>query len=470
MDIKFFNTMERRTMPFSSITPGEVGLYTCGPTVYNFAHIGNFRAYMFEDILKRTLEYFGYKVHQVMNLTDVDDKTIRDSRAAGLPLRTFTEKYKKAFFEDIKALNIEPAEIYPAATDHIPEMIQLIQTLMDKGFAYQAEDKCIYFSIDKFPAYGKLARIDRENQRAGVRINSDEYAKDSVADFALWKAWDENDGDVKWESPWGPGRPGWHIECSAMSSKYLGSAFDIHTGGIDNMFPHHEDEIAQSEAASGKKWVNYWLHCEHLMLNGEKMSKSLGNFYTLRDLQAKGWSGREIRWVLVGAHYRKKLNFTFDALAQARETLNRFSAFFSRMKTVNAAGDGSEIKTQIESSLEKFGNAMADDLNTAEALAQLFDLSREANRLAASGTLSADGAKAVLEAFRQFDRILGCLDVDKEPEAEEIPAEITALAEERAAARKAKNFAESDRLRDEIAAKGYVIEDAPGGVWRLKKK
>ena len=462
--------MERRVMEFEPLKPGEVGLYTCGPTVYNFAHIGNFRAYMFEDILKRTLEYFGYKVHQVMNLTDVDDKTIRDSRAAGLPLRTFTEKYKKAFFEDIKSLNIEPAEIYPAATDHIPEMIKLIQILMDKGFAYQAEDKCIYFSIDKFPSYGKLAKIDRENQRAGVRINSDEYAKDSVADFALWKAWDENDGDVKWESPWGPGRPGWHIECSAMSSKYLGDAFDIHTGGIDNMFPHHEDEIAQSEAASGKKWVNYWLHCEHLMLNGEKMSKSLGNFYTLRDLQAKGWSGREIRWVLAGAHYRKKLNFTFDALAQARETLNRFTAFFSRMRTVNSSGDGSEIKEQISSSLEKFGNAMADDLNTAEALAQLFDLSREANRLADSGVLSAAGAKAVLDAFRQFDRIFGCLDVDKEPEAEEIPAEITALAEARAAARKAKNFAESDRLRDEIAAKGYIIEDAPGGVWRLKKK
>ena len=470
MDIKFFNTMERRVMPFEPLTPGEVGLYTCGPTVYNFAHIGNFRAYMFEDILKRTLEYFGYKVHQVMNLTDVDDKTIRDSRAAGLPLRSFTQKYKEAFFEDIKALNIEPAEIYPAATDHVPEMIRLIQVLMDKGFAYQAEDKCIYFSIDKFPAYGKLARIDRENQRAGVRINSDEYAKDSVADFALWKAWDENDGDVKWESPWGPGRPGWHIECSAMSSKYLGDAFDIHTGGIDNMFPHHEDEIAQSEAASGKKWVNYWLHCEHLMLNGEKMSKSLGNFYTLRDLQAKGWSGREIRWVLAGAHYRKKLNFTFDALAQARETLNRFTAFFCRMRQVTTAGDGSEIQPQISAALEKFGAAMADDLNTAEALAQLFDLSREANRLADSNTLSAAGAKQVLDTFKQFDRILGCLDVDKEPEAEEIPAEITALAEERAAARKAKNFAESDRLRDEIAAKGYLIEDAPGGVWKLKKK
>ena len=462
--------MERRVVPFAPLKPGEVGLYTCGPTVYNFAHIGNFRAYTFEDILKRTLEFFGYKVHQVMNLTDVDDKTIRDSRAANLPLRTFTEKYKKAFFEDIKTLNIEPAEVYPAATDHIPEMIALIKILMEKGFAYQAEDKCIYFSIAKFPAYGRLARIDRENQRAGVRINTDEYAKDSVADFALWKAWDENDGDVKWESPWGPGRPGWHIECSAMSSKYLGTAFDIHTGGIDNMFPHHEDEIAQSEAANGKKWVNYWLHCEHLMLNGEKMSKSLGNFYTLRDLQAKGWRGQEIRWVLVGAHYRKKLNFTFEALAQARETLNRFSAFFARMRGVSAPGDGSEIRGQIDSALEKFGSAMADDLNTAEAVAQLFELSREANRLADAGTLSKAGAAEVLAAFRKFDSIIGCLDVDKVPEAEEIPPELAALAEQRAAARKAKNFAESDRLRDEISAKGYLIEDVPGGGWRLKKK
>ncbi|MBQ7208339.1 MAG: cysteine--tRNA ligase [Lentisphaeria bacterium] len=470
MEIRFFNTMERRVVPFAPLKPGEVGLYTCGPTVYNFAHIGNFRAYTFEDILKRTLEFFGYKVHQVMNLTDVDDKTIRDSRAANLPLRTFTEKYKKAFFEDIKTLNIEPAEVYPAATDHIPEMIALIKILMEKGFAYQAEDKCIYFSIAKFPAYGRLARIDRENQRAGVRINTDEYAKDSVADFALWKAWDENDGDVKWESPWGPGRPGWHIECSAMSSKYLGTAFDIHTGGIDNMFPHHEDEIAQSEAANGKKWVNYWLHCEHLMLNGEKMSKSLGNFYTLRDLQAKGWRGQEIRWVLVGAHYRKKLNFTFEALAQARETLNRFSAFFARMRGVSAPGDGSEIRGQIDSALEKFGSAMADDLNTAEAVAQLFELSREANRLADAGTLSKAGAAEVLAAFRKFDSIIGCLDVDKVPEAEEIPPELAALAEQRAAARKAKNFAESDRLRDEISAKGYLIEDVPGGGWRLKKK
>ncbi|MBR7139764.1 MAG: cysteine--tRNA ligase, partial [Lentisphaeria bacterium] len=247
MELKFYNTLSRSLELFKSVEEGKAGLYTCGPTVYNFAHIGNFRAYIFEDLLHRTLEYAGYKVKQVMNLTDVDDKTIRNSRAAGVPLRDFTATYKKAFFEDIKTLNITPAAIYPAATDHIAEMIAMIQVLMDKGIAYQSEDKSIYFSIEKFPEYGKLAHIDRDNQRAGVRIDADEYAKDSVADFALWKARDEADGDVWWPSPWGEGRPGWHIECSAMSMKYLGESFDLHTGGVDNMFPHHEDEIAQSE-------------------------------------------------------------------------------------------------------------------------------------------------------------------------------------------------------------------------------
>ncbi len=468
MEIKFFNTMERRVVPFQPLKTGQVGMYTCGPTVYNFAHIGNFRAYMFEDLLRRTLEYFGYQVKQVMNLTDVDDKTIRDSRKAGLPLRDFTARYKQAFFEDLKTLNIEPAAVYPAATEHIPQMIALIQTLMEKGFAYQAEDKSIYFSIDKFPEYGKLAKIDRENQRSGVRIKNDEYAKDSVADFALWKAWDDNDGDVAWESPWGRGRPGWHIECSAMSMEYLGDAFDIHTGGIDNMFPHHEDEIAQSEAASGKKWVNYWLHCAHLMVDGEKMSKSLGNFYTLRDLQAKGWKGSEIRWVLLGAHYRKKLNFTMDALGQARETLNRFEEFFRRLKQLQAAGDGSEAAEAVAAAVAAFDRAMADDLNTSEAFAALFDLLKNGNKLLESGTLSAAGASQILDTYRKFDRILGCLPVEVSAELE-VPAEVAELAEKRAAARKAKDFAESDRLRDAIAKLGYVVEDVPGGAYRLKK-
>jgi cysteinyl-tRNA synthetase len=397
----------------------------------------------------------------------VDDKTIRDSKAAGIPLRDFTAIYKKAFFEDLKTLNIEPAEIYPAATDHIDQMIKLISVLMTKGYAYQAEDNSIYFSIDKFPDYGKLAKIDRENQRSGVRIKNDEYAKDSVADFALWKAWDEQDGDVFWDSPWGKGRPGWHIECSAMSSEYLGDSFDIHTGGIDNMFPHHEDEIAQSEAVSGKKWVNYWLHCAHLMVDGEKMSKSLGNFYTLRDLQKKGWSGREIRWVLIGAHYRKKLNFTLDSLGAARETLLRFDEFFERMRNVSQKGDGQEVKSALESASTAFADAMADDLNISEALAAMFELLRSGNKSADNGTLTQAGARQILDAFRKFDTVIGTLEVDTIRKLE-FPAEVVAFAEARKAARQAKNFAESDRLRDEIAKLGFAVEDQPGNTYRLK--
>ena len=469
MELKFYNTLTRSLEVFKSAKEGEAGLYTCGPTVYNFAHIGNFRAYIFEDLLHRTLEYANYKVKQVMNLTDVDDKTIRNSRAAGVALRDFTATYKKAFFEDIKTLNITPAAVYPAATDHIPEMIAMIQVLMDKGIAYQSEDKSIYFSIEKFPEYGKLAHIDRDNQRAGVRIDADEYAKDSVADFALWKARDEADGDVWWPSPWGEGRPGWHIECSAMSMKYLGETFDLHTGGVDNMFPHHEDEIAQSESVTGKKWVNCWLHCEHLMVDNTKMSKSLGNFYTLRDLLDKGYTGREVRWVLIGTHYRKKLNFSLTALDQARETLGKFTSFFARMKEITATGDGSEAAAVVEQAQNQFRTAIADDLNSAGATAALFTLVREGNRLADAGTLSAAGAAKLLECCRDFDRIFGCLDVDAAPAAEEFPAEVVAMAEERAAARKNKNWAESDRLRDAIKEAGFLVEDAPGGVWKLKK-
>ena len=469
--MKFFNTMGRAVEEFNPINPAEVGLYTCGPTVYNFAHIGNFRAYLFEDILKRSLEYNGYKVKHVMNLTDVDDKTIRDSQAAKIPLNDFTAKYKKAFFEDLDKLRIERADVYPEATTHIPEMIDTIQTLLDKGYAYQSDDKCIYFSIDKFPEYGKLAKIDRENQRAGVRINTDEYAKDSVADFALWKAWDEKDGDVKWDSPWGEGRPGWHIECSAMSMKYLGKTFDIHTGGVDNMFPHHEDEIAQSESANGCRFVNYWLHCEHLTIDKKKMSKSLGNFYTLRDLEAKGYTGREVRWVLIGTHYRAKLNFSIGALDSARAALAKFDNLFARLKAA-PAGDAklAEATEAANAGKAAFTAAVSDDLNISEALSALFVLVKTAGRLLAEG-VQASGAKVLLDQFRDFDKVFGALDVDavkEEAPAADAPADVLALVAARTEAKKAKDFAKADAIRDQLKEMGWSVVDKPTGPVPVK--
>ncbi len=463
--MKFFNTLGRTVQEFQPIHAGEVGMYTCGPTVYNYAHIGNFRAYLFEDILKRTLEYYGFHVTQVMNLTDVDDKTIRDSRARNMPLREFTAIYKKAFFEDLDELRIERASHYPEATTHIPEMIEMIRILMEKGYAYQAPDRSVYFSIAKFKNYGQLARIDMENQRAGVRINADEYAKDSVADFALWKAWDPNDGDVKWDSPWGEGRPGWHLECSAMSMKYLGKTFDIHTGGVDNMFPHHEDEIAQSEAANGYKFVNYWLHCEHLIVDGKKMSKSLGNFYTIRDLKKRGFTGREIRWTLIGTHYRSKLNFSLAALDQARNALAKFDAFFQRLKALPAGARGvEEARTAAETAGTKFKAAFGDDLNIAEALSAVFTLERTANALLAAGNLEAEGAAQILQQFRDFDRILAVFDVDAlKTETVEIPDDVKELVTQRAEAKKAKDFARADALRDQLKNLGWTVKDTPAG-------
>lgn len=460
--VYFFNTLNRRQEEFKPLKPGQAGMYTCGPTVYNFAHIGNFRAYMFEDLLRRTLKLCGYEVTQIMNLTDVDDKTIRDSQAAGLSLNDFTSKYKKAFFEDLEKLNIEPAEQYPAATDHIPEMIELVQTLIDKGYAYQSNDGCVYYSISKFPEYGKLAKIDMENQISGVRIKNDEYEKDSVADFALWKAWDEADGDICWDSPWGKGRPGWHIECSAMSMKYLGKTFDIHTGGIDNMFPHHEDEIAQSEAANGCSYVNYWLHCAHLIVNGEKMSKSAGNFFTLRQLLDKGYTGHEIRYVLLSAHYRKKLNFTFDSLDSARAMLKRFSSLFERLREAAGSGDDS-VSGLAEKARKDFAAALADDLNVSEAAAVIFGLQKDANRLLDAGTLSKADAEMILDCFRYFDQVYAVFEVD-ETVGEDIPAEVIELAERRKTARAEKNWGEADAIRDQLNELGFVVEDAADGV------
>lgn len=465
--IRFYNTLGRRLMEFQPIESGRVRMYTCGPTVYNYAHIGNFRAYLFEDVLRRTLEYHGFQVTQVMNLTDVDDKTIRDSRANGLSLNDFTRKYKDAFFEDLKTLRIEPAEHYPEATAHIPEMLDMIQVLMEKGYAYQSDDKSIYFAISKLPNYGQLIKLDMESQRVGARVSSDEYAKDSVADFALWKAWDEKDGDVVWDSPWGPGRPGWHLECSAMSRKYLGKTFDLHTGGVDNMFPHHEDEIAQSEAANGCKFVNYWLHCEHLTVKGQKMSKSLGNFFTLRDLLSQGFSGAEIRWCLIGTHYRSKLNFDPAALNQARSALKKFHALFQRL---NALPQGTALANEAAAlsadAKRKFGEGLANDLNVSEAFAAIFKFVKELNALISNG-LESEGAKAALDAFRDFDRVLAVFDVDQavvsKPSDSDAPAEIMALVRRRIEAKKAKNFAEADAIRAELKNAGWLVEDSPAG-------
>jgi len=450
--MKVYNSLTRREEDFAPMDGKEVRMYTCGPTVYNFAHIGNFRAYAFEDILRRTIEFNGWSVRQVMNLTDVDDKTIRGANAAGVALGDYTRTYKDAFFADLKVLNIEPAEVYPAATEHIPEMIALVESLVAKGVAYKSEDGSVYFNVRAFPGYGKLAHIDFDNQRTGARCLGDEYDKENVGDFALWKAWEESDGPVGWESPWGRGRPGWHIECSALSMKYLGETFDLHTGGIDNLFPHHENEIAQAEAATGKQFVKTWMHCAHLRVNGEKMSKSLGNFFTLRDLLEKGWTGREIRYVLINAHYRAGLNFAFTALEDARRSLARIDECTAK------ATDGEAPEWALKH-LEDFKAAVNDDLNIPRAFASLFELVREANAKGAAGTLG---------VFKSMDRVLGVIFFGQAAR-EAPPPEVEALLARRKEARAAKNWAESDRLRDEIAALGWLVKDSRDGQSCSKK-
>ena len=447
-----FNSLSRRNEELVPLSDNTIRLYTCGPTVYNFAHIGNFRAYTFEDILRRVIQFNGMKIKQVMNLTDVDDKTIKGANAQGVALTDYTKTCKDAFFADLAKLNIQPAEVYPAATDHIPEMIALVQKLMEKGVAYQSDDKSVYFKVREFPGYGKLAHIDFDHQQTGLRCADDEYDKENVGDFALWKAWEPSDGPVGWDSPWGRGRPGWHIECSAMSMKYLGETFDLHTGGIDNLFPHHENEIAQAEAATGKEFVKTWMHCAHLRVNGEKMSKSLGNFFTLRDLLEKGYTGREIRYVLINAHYRSGLNFAFTALDDARKSLARIDA------CVEKATEGA-VPEWAQKHLDDFTAAVNDDLNIPNAFAALFSLVRDANGKGAEGRLS---------VFRRMDEVLGVIFFGKAAKTE-TPAEIQALLDERAAARKAKNWAESDRLRDEIAAKGWLVKDSKEGQSVTKK-
>ena len=463
-----FNSLARRVEELKPLENNTIRLYTCGPTVYNFAHIGNFRAYTFEDILRRVIQFNGMKVKQVMNLTDVDDKTIRGANAAGVKLTDYTKTYKDAFFADLKKLNIQPAEVYPAATDHIPEMIALVQKLMEKGVAYQSEDKSVYFKVREFPGYGKLAHIDFDNQRTGLRCADDEYDKENVGDFALWKAWEPSDGPVAWDSPWGKGRPGWHIECSAMSMKYLGETFDLHTGGIDNLFPHHENEIAQTEAATGKDFVKTWMHCAHLRVNGEKMSKSLGNFFTLRDLLEKGYTGREIRYVLINAHYRSGLNFAFSALEDARKALEKIDRCVESLAK-GEPGEGGETPEWAKKCLDDFTSAVNDDLNIPKAFASLFDLVREANSYLSQSSQSSRPTRSILAVFKRMDEVLGVIFFENEKKAVEVPSEIQALLDARAAARAEKNWAESDRLRDEIAAKGWLVKDSKSGQSCTKK-
>jgi cysteinyl-tRNA synthetase len=454
--------MTRQKEDFHPIEPGKVNMYTCGPTVYNYPHIGNYRAYMFEDLLRRYLKYRNYQVTQVMNLTDVEDKIIRDSQQTGLTLDAFTQQYKTAFFADLKTLNIEAAEVYPEATTHIPEMVQMIQILIDRGYAYEVSGS-VYYRIDRFPNYGKLAHFDLGELQRGAsgRIDIDEYDKDDVHDFALWKAWSPDDGSIYWDTALGRGRPGWHIECSAMSMKYLGSHFDIHTGGEDNIFPHHENEIAQSEAATGQQFVNYWLHCRHLLVDNQKMSKSLGNFYTLRDLLEQGYKPKGLRYALLSTHYRQPMNFTLDGLSGAENAVQRLMDFMNALQA--AEGDGEDVSALLQQTQTRFEEALDDDLNIAGALGAIFEMVREVNRAIAERQLSPAAAEQVTALMRRFDTVLGILADD-----DAIDARAEALLFKRQEARQQRNFARADAIRDELQQMGYAVEDSPQGS-RLKR-
>ena len=468
-NLRFFNTLTRTKEKFVPIEEGNVKMYTCGPTVYDYSHIGNFRAFIFEDLLRRWLEYRGFGVTQVMNLTDVDDKTIKGSREEGVQLNEYTARYVKAFFEDVARLNIQKAEYYPRATEHIPEMVSLIKKLLEKGYAYRGKDGSVYYEISKFKDYGKLARIKVEELKAGARVKADEYAKEEAHDFALWKAWDEEDGPVFWETEVGKGRPGWHIECSAMSMKYLGETLDIHCGGIDNLFPHHENEIAQSEAATGKKFVNYWLHNEWLLSEGKRMAKSFHNYYTLNDLMKKGYDPKAVRYLLLATHYRQQFNFTLEGLEAAKGAIERLTNFMYRLRDADGKGSGETSKQLMERLEKNFSEAMDDDLGVSEALAALFDFVREANNLLDSNLLRKEEAQQVQSLMTRLDGVLGIIgEVQKEAK---LSKEAEGLITRREEARKAKDWKTADQIREQLKAIGVIIEDTSQGVkWRLEKR
>ena len=461
------NTMSRSLEPFEALEPGHARLYTCGPTVYNYVHIGNLRTFLFEDVLRRTLRLFGYRVTQVMNLTDVDDKTIRGAREAGLELREYTDRYIEAFFEDMDTLRAERAEHYPRATDYIPQMVRLVQRLEANGHTYRSEGS-IYYRISTFPEYGKLSGVRPEANLAGARIDADEYEKDDARDFVLWKA--PKPGEPSWDTELGPGRPGWHVECSAMSMELLGESFDIHTGAVDNIFPHHENEIAQSEGATGKPFVRYWLHAEHLIVEGQKMAKSKGNFFTLRDLLDRGHDPVAIRYLLLSVPYRQKLNFTFDGLHAAGQALERIANTLRRLGNTPPAGDAGDLPLEtVEGFRTDFRAALADDLNTARALGALHTLLRAVNTALDGGGISAPVRHRLDAALAEVDAVLDLFPA--RAGSDEDDAEIARLVEERSRARKERDFARADAIRDELAARGIVLEDTPHGtVWHRRER
>jgi cysteinyl-tRNA synthetase len=467
-DLRLFNTLSREKEIFIPLRPGEVRMYSCGPTVYNNPHIGNLRTFLWSDILRRWLQYRGLRVTQVMNITDVEDKIIRNANAAGQDIRTYVAPYVDSFHESLQKLRVRPADAYPRATEYIPQMVSLVEELTQRGHTYTAEGST-YFRVSTLPGYGKLSRVEIDTTSEFSRIESDEYEKESARDFVLWKAKKEN--EPSWETGIGEGRPGWHLECSAMAMDLLGATFDIHTGAVDLIFPHHENEIAQSEGATGQPFVRYWVHGEHLNLDQQKMSKSLGNIYTLAEVEGMGYDALALRYALLSVPYRTKLNFTNQSLDDAKNALARIESFLLRLQDVIASGPKDAAHADEEGDaligkfLGEFQEAMDDDLNTAGALGALFTFIRDANTAIDAGRISSGDANGMRAALLKIDPVL-----DIFPRHDEgLDAEIEALIAARNAARKSRNFAESDRLRDELINRGILLEDTPAGTrWRRK--
>ena len=461
MPLQFFNSLKREKEIFQPIEKGKVGLYTCGPTVYDYAHIGNFRTFMFEDLLKRWLLHSSYDVKHVMNITDVDDKTIKKAKQMKVSLSGITDKYTQYFMEDLRWLKMIPADIYPTATESVPKMISMIERLLEKGFAYSEDDGSVYFNISSFSNYGKLTQINILAQRTADRVMEDEYDKDAPQDFALWKGWKEDDGEVVWDAPWGRGRPGWHIECSAMSSEFLGDHFDIHCGGVDNMFPHHENEIAQSQCATDQPFVNFWLHSEFLMVDGGKMSKSLGNFYRISALKELGFNPENIRYQLLAGHYRSKITFSIDKKQEGDKIVQRLSDFYNRLQKLNA----NESSTgSMPEAYSKFRDRMNDDLDSPQALAVFFDWMKTVNGKIDKNVITDSELGQAWEFLIAFDSVFGFI----RNQDFEIPDKINLLFNKRQKARDEENWVESDLIREHLKEKGWVVDDTPDGQY-IKK-